>query len=72
MYKMGNKTEARKAAVEAGLRIIPGTNKSIIDVKDAIKFCEEHEFPVILKAAYGGGGRGMRVVRSMSELEVIC
>lgn len=69
MHRMGNKTEARKAAIEAGLRVIPGTNQSIIDVKEAKQFCEEHGFPVILKAAYGGGGRGMRVVRTMSELE---
>jgi pyruvate carboxylase len=69
MHRMGNKTQARNAAVEAGLRIIPGTDKSIIDVADAKRFCAAHEFPFILKAAYGGGGRGMRIVRSMDELE---
>jgi pyruvate carboxylase len=69
MNKMGNKTEARKAAVDAGLRIIPGTDKSISNVAEAKSFCSQHEFPFILKAAYGGGGRGMRIVRSMDELE---
>lgn len=69
MFKMGNKTEARKAALEAGLKLIPGTNSPIIDPKEAKKFVEEHGLPVILKAAYGGGGRGMRVVRNIDDLE---
>lgn len=53
MFKMGNKTEARKAALEAGLKLIPGTNSPIISSNEAKKFVEEHGFPVILKAAYG-------------------
>lgn len=69
MYRMGNKTEARKAAIEAGLKVIPGTANPISDVADAKKFAQEHGFPIIFKAAHGGGGRGMRVVRSMDELE---
>lgn len=69
MYKMGNKTEARKAALEAGLKLIPGTNSPILAVEEAKRFAEEHGFPIILKAAYGGGGRGMRVVRNMEDLE---
>jgi pyruvate carboxylase len=51
------------------VRIIAGTNTPIIDVKDARAFVEEHELPVIFKAAHGGGGRGMRVVKTMAELE---
>lgn len=69
MYKMGNKTEARKAAIEAGVAIVAGTSKPIIDLKDAKLFVEEHGLPIIFKAAHGGGGRGMRVVKSLSELE---
>lgn len=69
MYKMGNKTEARKAAIAAGVRIMAGTEQPIIDLKDARLFVEEHELPVIFKAAHGGGGRGMRVVQSLSELD---
>jgi pyruvate carboxylase len=66
---MGDKVEARKAAIAAGLRIIEGTPEPITDLKDAIKFAERNQFPIIFKAAHGGGGRGMRVVRSMDELE---
>jgi pyruvate carboxylase len=69
MYRMGNKTEARKAAIEAGLKIIPGTNNPISDLADARSFAEQHGFPLIFKAAMGGGGRGMRIVRSADELE---
>ena len=46
-----------------------GTEQPIIDLKDARLFVEEHELPVIFKAAHGGGGRGMRVVQSLSELD---
>lgn len=46
-----------------------GTEKAIIDLKDARSFVEEHELPVIFKAAHGGGGRGMRVVKSLAELD---
>lgn len=69
MYKMGNKTEARKAAIEAGVRIMAGTEQPIIDLKDAKQFVDQHELPVIFKAAHGGGGRGMRIVKSLSELD---
>ena len=66
---MGDKVEARKAAIAAGLKIIDGTPEPITDLKDAIAFAERTHFPIIFKAAHGGGGRGMRVVRSMDELE---
>ncbi len=57
MYRMGNKTEARKAAIEAGVRIIAGTPKPIIQLKDARLFAEEHELPIIFKAAHGKNRR---------------
>jgi pyruvate carboxylase len=47
MYKMGNKTEARKSAIDAGVRIIAGTPKPIIELKDARLFAEEHELPIM-------------------------
>ena len=53
MFRMGNKTEARKAALEAGLKIIAGTNEPIIELKDAKTFAEKHGFPIIFKAAHG-------------------
>lgn len=71
MYRMGDKVEARKAAIEAGLRIIEGTANPITEsqLEDAAKFAEKVHYPIIIKAAHGGGGRGMRVVRSKDELE---
>ena len=47
--------------------MVPGTDGPVTDVQEAIDFCKTHELPVIFKAAYGGGGRGMRKV---TELEV--
>ncbi|CAG2167248.1 unnamed protein product [Oppiella nova] len=68
MARMGDKVEARKAAIEAGVRVVPGTDRPITDAKDAKEFVATHGLPVIFKAAYGGGGRGMRVVRNEKEL----
>lgn len=48
---------------------MPGTSQPIINLKDAKIFVEKHGLPIIFKAAHGGGGRGMRVVKSLSELE---
>ncbi|GAX77798.1 hypothetical protein CEUSTIGMA_g5241.t1 [Chlamydomonas eustigma] len=61
---MGDKTAARRAAVECGVAVVPGTNQPIADAEEAIRFAKEYEFPVMLKAAMGGGGRGMRVVKN--------
>lgn len=69
MQQMGDKIEARKAAIAAGVEVVPGTDGPILDPKEAADFCQKHGLPVIFKAAYGGGGRGMRVVRNMSEVE---
>jgi len=51
------------------VRIVPSTSTPIIDLKDARTFVEQHGLPIIIKAAHGGGGRGMRVVKSLSELD---
>lgn len=64
---MGNKTRARNLAIDAGIPVVPGSN-SVENVQDAQDFCEKHGFPVIIKAAHGGGGRGMRVVNDMASL----
>eukprot|EP00122_Pirum_gemmata_P017839 Pgem_evm1s16714 len=66
---MGNKTEARQLAIDTKVPVVPGTDGPVIDYKDAEEFCKTSGFPIILKAAYGGGGRGMRIVRSMEELK---
>ena len=65
---MGDKVAARALAISANVPVIPGTDKPVKSTEEAIAFCEEHGYPVMLKAAYGGGGRGMRVVRSRNEL----
>lgn len=64
LQAMGDKTAARRAAVECGVSVVPGTNQPITDAAEAIAFAQEYEYPVILKAAMGGGGRGMRIVRT--------
>ncbi|XP_054715064.1 pyruvate carboxylase, mitochondrial-like [Uloborus diversus] len=69
MEKMGDKVSARKSAIAADVKVVPGTDKAIIDINEAANFVKEHGLPIILKAAYGGGGRGMRVVKKMEEFE---
>lgn len=69
VQQMGDKVAARKAAIEAGVPIVPGTDGPVTTKEEALDFCKKHGLPVIFKAAYGGGGRGMRVVRKMEEVE---
>jgi pyruvate carboxylase len=66
---LGDKTAARRLADSAGVPVLPGTEESISSVADARKFAASIGYPVIVKAAMGGGGRGMRVVRSEAELD---
>nr|WP_162558762.1 acetyl-CoA carboxylase biotin carboxylase subunit [Rickettsia japonica] len=66
--KMGDKIEAKKIAIEAGVSTVPGYMGTINDVKQAIDIAKEIGFPVIVKAAAGGGGRGMRVVNNPAEM----
>jgi pyruvate carboxylase len=66
---MGDKVAARQAAIAAEVPIVPGTDGPIHTKEEALDFCRKHGLPVIFKAAYGGGGRGMRVVRKMDEVE---
>ena len=65
---MGDKTEARRRMQAAGVPIVPGTAEPLADPADAARAAEEIGYPVLLKAAAGGGGKGMRVVRSPDEL----
>ena len=57
---LGDKVEARKLAVKAGVPVVPGTSGAISDLKSALLAAEEIGFPVMIKAAAGGGGRGIR------------
>lgn len=67
--KMGLKTEARKIMKEAGVPIVPGTEKPIADLEEIKSVAREIGYPVMLKAAAGGGGKGMRLVRSEKDLD---
>ncbi len=66
---MGDKIESKKIAVAAGVNGVPGLLEAISDPKEAKKIANEIGYPVIIKAAAGGGGKGMRVARSDDELE---
>jgi acetyl-CoA carboxylase biotin carboxylase subunit len=65
---MGDKIEARRAMQEAGLPVLPGSAAPITSDEEGLKLAREIGFPVIVKASAGGGGRGMRIVRSEQEL----
>ncbi len=66
---MGDKITAKQAAVEAGIPVVPGSDGAISDMKEARKVAKEIGFPVLIKAASGGGGRGMKVAESEATLE---
>ncbi|MGQ0640088.1 MAG: acetyl-CoA carboxylase biotin carboxylase subunit [Gemmatimonadaceae bacterium] len=66
---MGSKTAARALAIREGVPIVPGTTAALRDADDAARVAEEFGYPVLLKAAAGGGGKGMRVVHAASELK---
>ena len=65
---MGSKVKARDLAKRVGVPIVPGTEGGVTDVKDALSFAKDTGYPVMIKASAGGGGRGLRVVRSDAEL----
>jgi pyruvate carboxylase len=69
LHMFGDKVEARKQAIEAGLPVIPGTKEPVTSMQEILIFAKEHGYPFIIKAASGGGGRGMRIVRKREEVE---
>jgi len=68
MEIMGSKTSARRAALEAGVPIVPGTVEPLGSLEEASATAEQFGFPVMLKAAAGGGGKGMRLVADTQDL----
>jgi acetyl-CoA/propionyl-CoA/long-chain acyl-CoA carboxylase, biotin carboxylase, biotin carboxyl carrier protein len=66
---MGSKTAARRAMQDAGVPIVPGATEPVPDVKQVVGIAREIGYPVLIKAAAGGGGKGMKVVRSDDEAE---
>lgn len=68
LLTFADKTKARTAAIEAGVPVVPGSDGPLRTADDVVTFVQSIGLPVILKAAMGGGGKGMRVVRSMEDL----
>ncbi|GGC80300.1 pyruvate carboxylase [Thalassobacillus devorans] len=64
----GDKVKAREQAVQAGIPVIPGTDGPVSGFDEVEEFGEKHGYPIIIKAALGGGGRGMRIVRSADNV----
>lgn len=66
--QMGNKIEARKAMIAAGIPVVPGTTESISSEEEALEIIRQTGLPVMIKASAGGGGKGMRLVHEESEI----
>jgi acetyl-CoA carboxylase biotin carboxylase subunit len=66
---MGDKMEARKAMIAANVPVVPGTEKAVEEEQQAIDIAKEIGFPILIKAAAGGGGKGMRIVAEESEIK---
>ena len=66
---LGDKVKARDIALAVNAPLAPGTDGPVEGPAEAREFAEKHGLPIVIKAAHGGGGRGMRVVREMHEIE---
>ncbi|MGY4858691.1 acetyl/propionyl/methylcrotonyl-CoA carboxylase subunit alpha [Cryobacterium sp. AP23] len=65
---LGDKIAARQLAASVGAPLVAGTPDPVASAADAVAFAEDHGLPIVIKAAFGGGGRGMRVARSLDEV----
>ena len=65
---LGDKVRARHIAQQVGAPLVPGTADPVADAAEVVAFAEEHGLPIAIKAAFGGGGRGLRVARTMDEV----
>lgn len=68
MRTMGDKITAKRAAMEAGLPVVPGSDGGVPTVEDALEASEKMGYPVLIKATAGGGGKGMKIARNAEEL----
>ncbi|WP_059104991.1 pyruvate carboxylase [Shouchella shacheensis] len=69
LHMFGDKIQAREQAVKAGLPVIPGSDGPVNGLDEIEAFAKEHGYPLMIKASLGGGGRGMRIVRTESDLQ---
>lgn len=69
IHKMGNKSEARRTMIDAGIPVVPGSREPVYTVEEGLKTAREIGFPVMIKASSGGGGKGMRVSKSEEDFE---
>lgn len=69
IHKMGNKSEARKTMIEAGVPVVPGSKEPVYTVEEGLLMAKKVGFPVMIKASSGGGGKGMRISRSEEDFE---
>ena len=69
IHRMGNKSEARKTMMEAGVPVVPGSKTPVYTVEEARKMAEEIGYPVMIKASSGGGGKGMRISRGPEDFD---
>ena len=67
--RLGNKSQARNTMIQAGVPVIPGSKEALYEPEEAVPVAAEVGYPVIVKAALGGGGKGMRVAQSKDEFE---
>jgi acetyl-CoA/propionyl-CoA carboxylase biotin carboxyl carrier protein len=65
---LGDKVTARHIALRAGAPLVPGTKDPVAGPDEVLAFAEEHGLPVAIKAAFGGGGRGLKIARTMEEI----
>lgn len=66
---LGDKVSARTLAIKCNVPVVPGTPGPVSELKEAEEFVQKYGYPVIIKAAFGGGGRGMRVVRKGDSIQ---
>lgn len=65
---LGDKVRARHIAERVGAPLVPGTSDPVADASEVVAFAEQHGLPIAIKAAFGGGGRGLKVARTMAEI----